>query len=347
MTKANSHTEWGTLKEVVVGTAEHARIPEVKGHDIHCVDYADRDTVEDLPWGSYPDDMLRETQEDLDNFAKQLTDLGIVVHRPEPSATHNIVKTPDWQSDGYYYYCPRDSVLIVGNTIIETPMALRSRYFETFSLRHVLNRHSEAGSPHISAPKPQLLDELYDRTDLDKPTLLNTEPCFDAANVIRCGRDIFYLVSNSGNHRGAEWLQTFLGPDYRVHIMDDIYAYVHVDTSILPLAPGKVLLNPDRVNPDNLPDYFKSWHKIWAPEPTVTPCLADWAPGSPWIGMNVLSLSPTLVAVEERQTQLINVLETHGFDVLPVKLRHCRTLSGGPHCVTLDTVRDDEYGDYS
>ena len=187
MIKANSHTEWGTLREVVVGTAEHARIPDIKGHDIHCVDYADRDTVKDLPWGSYPADMLSETQADLDAFAKQLTDLGIVVHRPEPTSTHNIVKTPDWQSDGYYYYCPRDSVLIVGNTIIETPMALRSRYFETFSLRHVLNRHSEAGSPHISAPKPQLLDELYDRTDLDKPTLLNTEPCFDAANVIRCG----------------------------------------------------------------------------------------------------------------------------------------------------------------
>ena len=344
---ANSHTEWGTLREVVVGTAEHAQIPELKGHDIHCVDYADRDSMEGLPGGSYPKDMLAQTQADLDAFAQQLQGLGIVVHRPDPTPTNKIVKTPDWQTDGYYYYCPRDSVLVVGNTMIETPMALRSRYFETFSLRHVLNKYSEAGSPHISAPKPQLLDELYDRTDLDKPTLLNTEPCFDAANVIRCGRDIFYLVSNSGNHRGAQWLQNFLGSDYKVHVMDNIYAYVHVDTSILPLAPGKVLLNPDRVNADNLPDYFKSWDKIWAPEPVVTPCLDDWAPGSPWIGMNVLSLSPTRVAVEERQKPLIDTLEKSGFNVLQVKLTHCRTLSGGPHCVTLDTVRSDEYGDYS
>lgn len=344
---ANSHTEWGTLQEVVVGTAEHAQIPELKGHDIHCVDYADRDSTQSLPGGSYPSDMLAQTQADLDQFAQQLQGLGIIVHRPNPIPTQNIFQTPDWQSDGYYYYCPRDSVLIVGNTIIETPMALRSRYFETFSLRHILNEYSQAGSPHISAPKPELLDELYDRTDLDKPTLTNTEPCFDAANVIRCGKDIFYLVSNSGNHRGAQWLQNFLGSDYRVHVMDDIYAYVHVDTSILPLAPGKVLLNPDRVNDKNLPDYFKSWDKIWAPEPVVTPCLDNWAPGSPWIGMNILSLSPTLVAVEERQKPLINMLEKSGFDVMQVKLTHCRTLSGGPHCVTLDTVRSDEYGDYS
>lgn len=347
MSRAHSHTEWGTLRQVVVGTAEQARVPEIKAHDIHCVDYAHMDNTKGLPWGRYPSDVMEQTQYDLDVFAEQLISLGIQVHRPEPALTNKIVQTPDWQSDGYYYYCPRDSVLIVGETIIETPMALRSRYFETFSLRHVLNRHSEAGSPHISAPKPQLLDELYDRTDLKKPTLMNTEPCFDAANVIRCGRDLFYLVSNSGNHRGAQWLQNVLGSDYRVHVMDNIYAYVHVDTSILPLAPGKVLLNPDRVDSSNLPKYFKSWDKIWAPDPVITPCLHDWAPGSPWIGMNVLSLSPTLVAVEERQKPLIDTLEKSGFDVLQVKLTHCRTLSGGPHCVTLDTVRDDHYGDYS
>jgi N-dimethylarginine dimethylaminohydrolase len=63
--------------------------------------------------------------------------------------------------------------------------------------------------------------------------------------------------------------------------------------------------------------------------------------------MNVLSLSDKLIAVEERQTTIIEQLEDNGFDVMPVRMRHCRTLSGGPHCVTLDTVRDDEYGDYS
>ena len=344
---ANSHTEWGTLREVVVGTAKYAQIPQHKGHDIHCVDYADSDSTDSLPGGSYPSDIIAQTIIDLDRFAVQLTQAGIKVHRPGAFDTSKTITTPDWTTDQYYFYCPRDSVLIVGNTIIETPMALRSRYFETHAIRNILDGYSQAGSPHISAPKPRLLDDLYDRTDLSVPTLNNHEPCFDAANVIRCGRDIFYLVSNSGNHRGAQWLQTVLGSDYKVHVMDDIYAYVHVDTSILPLAPGKVLLNPDRVTEQNLPDYFKSWDKIWAPEPVITPCLDNWAPGSPWIGMNILSLSPTLVAVESRQKPLINILEKSGFDVMEVDLTHCRTLSGGPHCVTLDTVRSDEYGDYS
>ena len=63
--------------------------------------------------------------------------------------------------------------------------------------------------------------------------------------------------------------------------------------------------------------------------------------------MNVLSLSDKLVAVEKRQTTIIRQLESHGFDVMEVSLRHCRTMSGGPHCVTLDTVRDDYFEDFS
>ena len=95
-----------------------------------------------------------------------------------------------------------------------------------------------------------------------------------------------------------------------------------------------------------MPEYFKNWEKIWCSEPIETPYVEDWAAASPWLGMNILSLSDRLVAVEERQTNLIAQLENHGFDVMPVRMRHCRTLSGGPHCATLDTVRSDEYGDY-
>jgi glycine amidinotransferase/scyllo-inosamine-4-phosphate amidinotransferase 1 len=225
-------------------------------------------------------------------------------------------------------------------------MPLRSRYFETLPLKDIFKNYFKNGSRWISAPKPELLDLLYDRSDLGKPTLTEFEPAFDAANVIKCGKDIFYLVSNSGNKLGAQWLQSTLGKKYKVHVMDNIYAYVHVDTTILPLAPGKVLLNPNRVTENNLPDYFKNWDKIWASEMVSTPFVEDWAPASTWLGMNILSISEKLIAVESRQTNLINQLEKNGFDVMPVQMRHCRTFSGGPHCVTLDTVRDDVYGDY-
>jgi hypothetical protein len=52
MTRVNSNTEWGTLKEVIVGIADYAQIPKIKNHDIHCVDYANYNSVEKLPKGS-------------------------------------------------------------------------------------------------------------------------------------------------------------------------------------------------------------------------------------------------------------------------------------------------------
>jgi hypothetical protein len=106
------------------------------------------------------------------------------------------------------------------------------------------------------------------------------------------------------------------------------------------------LLNPSRVNNNNIPAYFKSWDKIWAEDPIPTPFIDHWAPASPWLSMNVLSISENLVAVEKNQIPLIKQLESRGFDVMPVQMRHARTLSGGPHCVTLDTVRDDKYEDF-
>ncbi len=346
MNKVNSNTEWGELKEVILGRVDNSQIPKIKNKDIHSVDYANYSSTSNLPSGRYPQQVIEETQEDLEEFQQQLEKLGVRVIRPELQDFSKIYNTVNWQSDGYYNYCPRDSALIIGDTIIETPMPLRARYFENFSYRNIFKNYFKNGSRWISAPKGELLDELYDRSDLSKPTLTNFEPSFDAANVIKCGKDIFFLISNSGNRIGAQWLQSTLGEKYKVHILDNIYAYVHLDTTILPLAHGVVLLNPSRVNEHNLPTFFKNWKKIWATEPIPTEFKEHWAPASPWLGMNVLSINHKIVAVEASQTNLIKQLEHEGFDILKVKLRHCRTLSGGPHCITLDTVRNDEYGDY-
>lgn len=60
---------------------------------------------------------------------------------------------------------------------------------------------------------------------------------------------------------------------------------------------------------------------------------------SAWAGLNVVSIDPTTVLVHDRQERLIRVLETKGFTVIPVRMRHCYTMLGGLHCTTLDVVR--------
>jgi N-dimethylarginine dimethylaminohydrolase len=340
----HTHAEWHPLKEVVVGSAVGAQVPTVKDESLHAINYGDipDEKFAQIKTGPFPKRIIEETVEDLDRFAESLTELGIKVYRPREVDFTEIYRTPDWAVDGYYAYCPRDAVLTVGEQAIETPMVLRHRQNEAERLLgHLLD-----GSV-FRAPRPRLLDSMYDRSTLGVPTLRNDEPAFDAANCLKMGRDILFLISNTGNQAGADWLQEHLGPGYRVHPVRDVYAFIHIDSTFAPLRPGLVLLCPDRVKDDNLPPYFRNWDKIYAPEPTPVPAEEGWGGASKWISMNVLSLAPDLVAVEERQTPLIRLLEQHGIQAHPVPLRHTRTLGGGPHCVTLDLVRDGELEDYS
>ncbi|MCE9616094.1 MAG: inosamine-phosphate amidinotransferase 1 [Lentisphaerae bacterium] len=337
----HTHTEWGRLREVVVGIAEGARIPTVKDVALHSINYGHLSDAEfaRVPTGSFPPRVIEEATEDLEDFAQALRGLGIGVHRPRAADFSERHTTPDWSVDGCHAYCPRDTILTVGQQAIETPMVLRHRQTEARLYRHLVDT--------VRAPVPRLLDSLYDYSTLGVPTLRNEEPAFDAANCLKFGRDILFLISNTGNEAGREWLQAHLGPAYRVHPVRDVYSFVHIDSTIIPLRPGLVLLNPARVNETNIPAYFKSWDKLYAPEPDEVPFEPGWCGASKWIALNCLSLAPDLVAVEQGQTGLMRVFERHGLQCLPVRMRHARTMGGGLHCVTLDLVREGPLEDYA
>jgi glycine amidinotransferase/scyllo-inosamine-4-phosphate amidinotransferase 1 len=197
----------------------------------------------------------------------------------------------------------------------------------------------EEGANWVSAPKPRLVDSMYQREDLSKITLNNHEPVFDAANILRCNNDILYLVSNTGNLKGSKWLQNFLGKEYRVHTIENVYSYIHIDSTIALLREGLCLLNPERVNENNMPDFLKSWDKIWCP-PMVDIGYHKTIRASVWIGVNLLSVDENTVIVDNRQTDLIKELKKYNIDTLDCKIRHSRTLGGSFHCVTTELSRD-------
>ena len=333
-----SCNEWDTLKEVYVGVVEGAHNPD-HDKDLHCINYADRKNMHGIKEGLYPKQVIEETQEDLEELVTTLKSFGVKVKRPKPQDNQLYFSTTEWCTTGYYNYCPRDSVLIVDDTIIETPMALRSRYFETFSFKDDFIDYMKDGVKWISAPKTRLTDDCYQRENLDELTLTNIEPIFDAANVLRCNNDILYLLSNTGNELGAQWLQNFLGDEYKVHVLRDMYSYVHLDSTIALLREGLCLLNPDRVNEDNMPEVLKSWDKIWCPDMVDIGYYGDYNHASVWIGINLLSLNSNLVICDENQKELHKELYKHNIEVVPMKLRHSRTLGGSFHCSTLDICR--------
>jgi len=336
-----SCNEWDPLEEVIVGNPLNARFPTADP-STQLAEFPDR-SLNEIPRGSFPQRIIEETEEDLSEFAEILEGCGVTVKRPDTWSHEAKFSTINWESQGYYNYCPRDVLLVIGDRIIETPNVIRSRAQETFSYRTLLIDYMKAGAKWLSAPKPMLLDSLFEGVDLDKPTPRNHEPAFDAANVLRFGEDLIYLVSATGNELGGRWLQSILGDRYRIHFLKDVYYGSHIDSTLVALRPGLCLANPARLNNESLPKILKQWKVIYSPPMENTdrydPDYLSMCIGSDWIDMNSFSISPNLVVVDRNQPALIKLLEREGLDVIPLKLRHSKLLGGGPHCVTLDVRR--------
>jgi N-dimethylarginine dimethylaminohydrolase len=322
-----SCNEWDQLEEVIVGNPLHARFPTADP-STRITEYPDRE-LDKIPQGPFPQWIIDETEEDLNGFVALLTEAGVTVKRPETWPHEAKFSTINWQSEGYYNYCPRDIMLVIGDNIIETPNVMRSRAQESFSYRKMMVEYLKSGAKWYSAPKPMLLDSLFD-VDLSKPTPLDHQ-------------DLLYLVSGTGNELGGQWLQTMLGDNFRVHFLKDVYYGSHIDSTFVALRPGLILCNPGRINEQTLPEIFNQWEVIYSPPMENTAGFdADYLAksiGSKWIDMNLFSISPNLVVVDRDQTALIKLLEKQGLDVIPHKLRHSKMLGGGYHCVTLDIRR--------
>lgn len=313
--------EWDKLTEVIVGSASGARVPDLD-LSMRLVNYADVPDESTIKTGPYPEQVIQEANEDLDVFARFLKNEGVKVLRP--------------QREGpvlYYDYCPRDIVFLHGKHAIATPQPIRARAYNYQAIAQHL--------PGIIEAPRYYADDLYNTDCLGDPdTLALTEvaPAFDAANCIRANDDILYLVSNSGNVAGANWLREHTG--LNVHLLEGVYSYMHIDSTVAFLREGLMLLNPTRIRDVSvLPEPFRSWDYIMCPEPTDIGYYGDYNNASVWINMNMLSISPTLVALEENQHSLRLELEKHGIDCAMLPTRHQRTLGGGFHCVTADTRR--------
>lgn len=302
-----SINEWDPLHEVVVGTAAFANWPTAD--PVFSLESQKTTWTETaVPSGPVPDWIIDEANEDLDILANTLDQLGVVVHRPKVKNYQQI--------DGMYNYCPRDRLLIHGSTVVDPAMMYPCRDVEIESLDFVIYR----------------ADDVY-KMPRDAGMIL------DAANVLRLNDTMLYLQSASGNHKAAQWLQ-YKFPDVRVEVCE-FYSGVHIDSTIVPLREGLVLVNASRVNMHNLPRVFDNWEVVWIDD-VVAQDFYQYPYASKWIALNMLVVDPYTVIVDKQQTMLIDILENYNFTVIPLELRHSRTLGGGFHCVTLDLLRQTQ-----
>lgn len=340
-----SYNEWDPLEEVVVGVVDGAAIPAWHVSLEATMPSAHRDVFRTAGGKPFPPGLVARAAAELDGLASLLEGEGITVTRPAKVDFARPFSTPWWEEPGGLYAAmPRDCLLVVGDLVIEAPMAWRSRYFEQAAFRPLLKDYFRRGARWIAAPKPELRDDFYEHQDSERPgegdaryVIADTEPTFDAADFLRCGRDLIVQFSNVTNAFGVEWVRRHLDDRFRVHVVEfDDDKPMHIDATIMPLRPGKLLVNPERVR--SVPPVFRDWDVLQAPEPAIPADHPLWM-SSAWLSMNVLMLDHERVVVEAGELPTLRALEGWGFHPIPCEFRHFNTFGGAFHCATLDVRR--------
>lgn len=346
-----SFTEWDPLEEVLLGDPLGAMKPGDMSVFDAVIPPVYSDVIDGIfPNGSkrYPQDLIDKARGEVLELRRILEGEGVKVNVADPIDFYKPLRTPDWEVP--HQFCssnPRDSLLIIGDLIVEAPMADRSRYFETFAYRNALKEFARRGAKWISAPKPVLSDKSFtsnlERDSIDgHPTkwlITEEEVLFDAADFMKFGKDIIVSKSHVTNEAGIAWVKNIIEPDFTVHVIETKNPYaMHLDDTIMPLDQGKLIYSPDYLDPASLPDIFNSWDIIEAP-PVVISEKNRLGKLSGWLNINMLSLDEKRILVETNQEYTIKFLKKLGMQPILCDFEHYFPFVGSFHCASLDVRR--------
>ena len=361
-TVVNSWNDFDSLCHVIVGRADFTCIPPTEpATEAKIPEDSDMRGL----WGPRPLHTVEAANRQLDTLTQALESKGVRVDRPTPIQWNQAVTTPDFMT-GTMFGCmpPRDVLLTVGKEILSAPMSFRCRYWEYLAYHDLMQRYFDE-DPEFrweQAPRPRLTDEAYQVGYFDEITLeerlrrtaaldfvtTEHEPLFDAADVLRIGKDLFCQHGLTTNRRGMEWLKRHY-PDHRVHAVNfpgDPYP-IHIDATFVPLRPGLVMNNPKRPLPAEQRKIFEAndWEIIDAAQPAndKPPPLCY---SSVWLSMNVLVVNHQTVIVEASEVHQMDQLDKLQFEVIPMPFRDAYPFGGGLHCATADVFREGKCEDY-
>jgi glycine amidinotransferase len=364
-TVINAWNEWDPLGHIIVGRVDKSMtVKPTKENPIDVPLWAEIfHTMDEQGVENY-----ETAYEQIEGFASLLEGRGIRVDRPEVMDFSQEVQTPDWVHNSMFGVMPpRDILICFGNEILETTMSFRDRWYEFICYRPLLEKYFKEDPNFVweAAPKPRLTEATYEpgywhnyqevwseevkkeRHEAQRWLLTDHEPLFDAADMMRYGKDIFVQPSLVTNGPGIDWLRRHLEPKgFRLHEVSfggDTMS-IHLDCQFFSPHPGLVLQSP------NLPSITPKFHeffKINGWEVVVAEASSGQLPDpSHWLAYNVLSLDPNTICVEAAEGKVMDQLDKMGFEVIPVEFANVAPFGGGLHCSTVDIVREVDCEDY-
>ncbi|KAJ6781898.1 hypothetical protein PWT90_09259 [Aphanocladium album] len=346
--RVNAEDEWSPLRSVIVGRAEHSCFPSVPRHLVKAFlppEFAD----EFRPCNPFPADIVAKASWELDNFARVLRQHGVAVQRPDEV---------DWRRHGGYTGAmPRDRLLTVGTTLIESipawPCRRREIELAYSTILSGLSHPEEAGWRVVRQPTLTGRDTIFDGKDeatFDPDggewTINNSRPAFDAADFMRLGKYVVGQLSHATNRKGVEYLRSVLPAGYTLELLRSESTHaLHIDTTILPLRRGLLVYNEEYVSEATLRGLraLDGWELRAYPHRPPRPGPPNGPPyymASPWLVLNGLSLDEGRIFVEAKATEFAAWIKAEfGMEAIMLPFQHVNSIGGSFHCATVDLVR--------
>jgi glycine amidinotransferase/scyllo-inosamine-4-phosphate amidinotransferase 1 len=220
----NSYTSWQPLQEVIVGRA-------------YSPDYFD--FIDNALVRNQLQQILHETEEDLNNLQRVIEQYGARVHRPT-LIDRNEFENLQINSEGAPLppLTPRDWQISLGQKLLRVlPMP---------ELDEICNHYADrVVNPHGNS--------------YDSDCILNGA---SASCIVRVGRDVFFDNSDYLKPEQTAWIvENCLGPEYRIH---EAVTDGHGDAVFAILKPGVILSSKHDMHL-HLANDFPGWEvlKIW------------------------------------------------------------------------------------
>jgi glycine amidinotransferase/scyllo-inosamine-4-phosphate amidinotransferase 1 len=328
----NSYTSWQPLEEVIVGRA-------------YTPDYFD--FVDNPQVRNQLQQILHETEEDLNNLQKIVEAYGARVRRPD---LINKTVFQKLQMDGGVPLpplTPRDWQISLGQKLLRVlPMNELDNICREYG-DQVINPHGKTWDPDC---------------------ILNGA---SASCIVRVGRDVFFDNSDFLKPEQSRWIvDNCLGPEYRIH---EAITDGHGDAVFAILKPGVILSSKHDMHlhlKEDFPgwDILKIWDSsIWAamevgkfkyesnpgawyvqgstPTPEFTQFVDTYL--NKWTGfvaetvfdVNCLVLDEENVIFSAYNKEVFAFCERHKINPIISELRHSYFWDGGISCCTQDLTR--------
>lgn len=313
------HHEWGKLKEVIVGIGDDLAYPSyneavsffyepehIEGMKL----YGGVDASEIDPEG------VQEAKAQIDNLARVLDSLGIIVHRSHRLAPEEM-KYLEYVQKGSVFLYARDLVLVIDTNVIETAISLPFGEKVRYAIRPILlQRLPGSNAKYAAMPAPS-------------PVFNRDQIFLEGGDVLLNGYDIYVGISgNASTPEGVAWLRQYLGPTYRVHIVKMTGEFQHLDCALSLVRPGLGVRCPDAFAGE-LPESIRNWDFI-----DVS------AEEAKRLAANIMILDDNTVIIDKQHHRIGEELKKRGEVVIEIPYDKVASWGGGFRCSHHPLVRE-------